>query len=1023
MTTPSAFSKHVQLIKKCYPALPEEKGPRSSDLAYLVFYATSRPEKLVKVGAFLEKQTRSDLYHLHFDHAEVTLKILDTLIRECHKDVSLFLGNILSILSQSLAIEKQPSLTRTTTQTFIRFCQCPDAHAAMALDHHLSSTFIHLLDQYATYAKIPLRLPLDSPAEDQDPEMTLRICGVKAMVATTLASLSAPDSRSLLRRGIPALLANILPAQLHETTGGKEGLTHHEGTAWGEGDFSSMGISLDLNFPPGSSSPPSGTTEGGGTTASSSSSSSSSSTDHPVEDTHSSFEEKEGEGHEGPVEEKNITSHPPNSLDPDAPLLQDPYYVLVPPLAIEYLSVLSTNTFARTLTQSSTVGVKLTVLNAFRSMNEGKKEDQTYSSTSSQLLALMLRSTRPANRFIVVTEILSQLKLSSPFPFIPSSGSKIDDTEKEGERRTGTPSVAPITLLSSLGYLLQRGYSYAGISVLELTDALRPWLLPLPSTPDGGKACAQVAKACLLLLGTQRTYMAQGAEVLSRLLSGISPLDLQVKGPVSSSPSSSFSLSEIHEQSLSLLSMAQEVLQHRRDGVGARVMEEVIIPLLSPSIPSPLRLAALELLGTLVAPTSSVTPATTLSSSLDLPSITKGVHGSQGGNGLQKAGEPDLGPRDVSFRSKVYARLIHLCLLDKEKDGLMDEEYSGIWRVLASFLLRFHEEALVEGFPWVHHLFLPSLEDKDPQVIALVVGWIHLAGRECGIKEWVRITSVLLKEKGEYGESVQFDNEEDTPSFPFSFPALSVPPGDLSSWTATWLVDQAFNSPSATPPDWSSRFINLPSLLLIPPPSFESQGAGAHPSSTFFSEGSSGSSSMGPREEGEGDATPRARSGRTRGSPGSTGIGIRSSRNFESLISSSPASSHRSTLQGQDLGEEEEEEEGHDEGDGGVARLREALAAQVISNSSIGEMGQGQGGGTGTNGAESRGGLSGCGDEDLGAEGLWAPPTLIHPSGSRAEEQTSRTSQVDDILNTITSKGEPSERPASSLVLPPSTFG
>ncbi|KAL0086307.1 hypothetical protein J3Q64DRAFT_1739387 [Phycomyces blakesleeanus] len=55
------YVKHASLINNCYPDKEGEKGPRSSELSYLVFYATSRPVKLTKVGVFLEKKVERDI--------------------------------------------------------------------------------------------------------------------------------------------------------------------------------------------------------------------------------------------------------------------------------------------------------------------------------------------------------------------------------------------------------------------------------------------------------------------------------------------------------------------------------------------------------------------------------------------------------------------------------------------------------------------------------------------------------------------------------------------------------------------------------------------------------------------------------------------------------------------------------------------------------------------------------------------------------------------------------------------------
>ena len=57
--------KHQVLILKCYPkfqkTVPEVK-PNSSELSYLLYYASTRRSKLQKVGAFLEKKAANDVY-------------------------------------------------------------------------------------------------------------------------------------------------------------------------------------------------------------------------------------------------------------------------------------------------------------------------------------------------------------------------------------------------------------------------------------------------------------------------------------------------------------------------------------------------------------------------------------------------------------------------------------------------------------------------------------------------------------------------------------------------------------------------------------------------------------------------------------------------------------------------------------------------------------------------------------------------------------------------------------------------
>lgn len=63
--------KHQVLVLKCYPRTSKgavDVKPNSSELSYLLFYATSRKTKIQKVGEFLEKRTASDVWRLRIGY-------------------------------------------------------------------------------------------------------------------------------------------------------------------------------------------------------------------------------------------------------------------------------------------------------------------------------------------------------------------------------------------------------------------------------------------------------------------------------------------------------------------------------------------------------------------------------------------------------------------------------------------------------------------------------------------------------------------------------------------------------------------------------------------------------------------------------------------------------------------------------------------------------------------------------------------------------------------------------------------
>lgn len=61
----SVRPKHQVLVLKCYPKYQKstaEVKPNSSELSYLLYYASTRRSKLQKLGAYLERRTDSDVY-------------------------------------------------------------------------------------------------------------------------------------------------------------------------------------------------------------------------------------------------------------------------------------------------------------------------------------------------------------------------------------------------------------------------------------------------------------------------------------------------------------------------------------------------------------------------------------------------------------------------------------------------------------------------------------------------------------------------------------------------------------------------------------------------------------------------------------------------------------------------------------------------------------------------------------------------------------------------------------------------
>ena len=57
----SFSSNHQKKVNECYPAKSGEIGPASGKISALTYYINARPEKLLKVSAYLEKKAKRDV--------------------------------------------------------------------------------------------------------------------------------------------------------------------------------------------------------------------------------------------------------------------------------------------------------------------------------------------------------------------------------------------------------------------------------------------------------------------------------------------------------------------------------------------------------------------------------------------------------------------------------------------------------------------------------------------------------------------------------------------------------------------------------------------------------------------------------------------------------------------------------------------------------------------------------------------------------------------------------------------------
>jgi hypothetical protein len=207
------FSKHASYIKKCYPVRAEENQsiPRQSELAYLTFYATSRPEKLKKIGIYLEVRVKSYVWNLQdaylyilvfdlFRKCLVTLQILNALLDACSHEAHFIAKNVLVMLTDMIHAART-ALTVDIAHTFIVFCK-HHTGTLMDVDQEYTGMYNNLVNQFC-------RLCFD-PTQPVQPSEGLRWLGGKVLLAVVSSPAThSTDAKAYMRRVVPALVANI----------------------------------------------------------------------------------------------------------------------------------------------------------------------------------------------------------------------------------------------------------------------------------------------------------------------------------------------------------------------------------------------------------------------------------------------------------------------------------------------------------------------------------------------------------------------------------------------------------------------------------------------------------------------------------------------------------------------------------------------------------------------------------------------------------------------------------------------
>ncbi|KAF2503021.1 hypothetical protein BU16DRAFT_498998 [Lophium mytilinum] len=201
--------KHQVLVLKCYPKFQKNNTdvkPNSSELSYLLYYASTRRSKLQKVGDFLDKRATSDVWKGRLGNVQVTLEILKAIIEKCPRDLPLYAGSVLSIL-RTILRSNDITMVEESVPTFETFCAHQDP-ATLAADQEYIKQYEDTVRLYAefaskeavSHAKTPISWPV---------AIRFRKAGLEAIKGIASSESLGSETGRQLAAILPAILLNI----------------------------------------------------------------------------------------------------------------------------------------------------------------------------------------------------------------------------------------------------------------------------------------------------------------------------------------------------------------------------------------------------------------------------------------------------------------------------------------------------------------------------------------------------------------------------------------------------------------------------------------------------------------------------------------------------------------------------------------------------------------------------------------------------------------------------------------------
>ncbi|ORX99794.1 hypothetical protein BCR34DRAFT_522989, partial [Clohesyomyces aquaticus] len=201
--------KHQVLVLKCYPKFQKKNAEvkaNSSELSYLLYYASTRRSKLQKLGDFLDKRTTADVWKSRVGYVQVTLEILKALIEKCPQNLPLYASAVLRILRTILKSD-DVTMVEESVPTFESLCAHQDP-ATLAADQDYIKQYEEIVQLYAQFASKEVvkhnKAPISWPVA-----IRFRKAALHALKAVASSESLGSDTGRQLAVIIPVILLNI----------------------------------------------------------------------------------------------------------------------------------------------------------------------------------------------------------------------------------------------------------------------------------------------------------------------------------------------------------------------------------------------------------------------------------------------------------------------------------------------------------------------------------------------------------------------------------------------------------------------------------------------------------------------------------------------------------------------------------------------------------------------------------------------------------------------------------------------